>query len=304
MDNASCNTVPSKRKHGRSRKYSTSEAKTAVDVERRRARRQNAAPVQRDTVHANCHNPNPDPSQVNTFDATLETSPQAENDEAGPVGHLAQQLAEQLVKFQGCCNDCHRAAQLEHMEDPNEQISLAMYLEFVPELGPDVLGTENIARQKDDLAGKMSPESRRKAFCGLESRVKMSHICLDEDERVSNDAGVTFDVDSIIAFPSNLAVAKRGICWSPTRMTASNLQSDLHLRSIPVTYSDTNGRQHQVHRPVHQIPHHTFGCVVGLEDASLYFLFPNLHREEQKCSKIRDEEFLFCYSVIMLWLSH
>ncbi|KAJ4215600.1 hypothetical protein NW757_014686 [Fusarium falciforme] len=109
------------------------------------------------------------------------------------------------------------------MEDPNEQISLAMYLEFTPELGPDVLSKEAIAHQKDNLAGKMSPESRRQAFCGLNSRAEIPHICFDEDERVSNDAGVTFDVDSVVAFLSNLAVAKRGIRWYPTRMTVSDL---------------------------------------------------------------------------------
>jgi hypothetical protein len=145
----------------------------------RQARRQDAAPLQRDTVHANFHNPvfpllplqsgggagwvsvfsgsyspanptdapepdntdisqflpsttadpqppedieeqamsdigaftgavdsvsisnheGPDPGQAITFKTTLETSPQAENDEPDPVGHLAQELAEQLVKF-------------------------------------------------------------------------------------------------------------------------------------------------------------------------------------------------------------
>ena len=104
-----------------------------ADVERRRARRHDAAPVQRDTVHANLHNlvfpllplqsgeeqamsyigtftgavdsvsisnhESPDPGQAITFDTTLETSPQAENGEPDPVGHLAQELAEQLVKF-------------------------------------------------------------------------------------------------------------------------------------------------------------------------------------------------------------
>ncbi|KAM6508147.1 hypothetical protein FALCPG4_018034 [Fusarium falciforme] len=183
-----------------------------------------------------------DSGQAIMLDTSLETSSQVQNGEPDPVGHLAQELAEQLVKFQGCCNDCHQAAQRNHMEEPNEDISLAMYLEFTPELGPDVLSNEAIAHQKDDLAGKMSPESRRQAFCGLGSRAEIPHICLDEDERVSNDAGVTFDVDSVVAFPSNLAVAKQGIRWSPTGMTVSDLQSDLHLRSISVTYLDANGK--------------------------------------------------------------
>jgi hypothetical protein len=162
------------------------------------------------------------------------------------------------------------------MEESNEHTSLPVYLEFIPELGPDVLSNETIAHQKDDLTEILSPESRRQVFCGVDSRTEVPHICLDEDEKVSDDAGITFDVKRVVAFPSNLAVAKRGIRWSPTRMTVSDLQSGLHLRSVAVIYLDTNGKQHQVHRPVHQIPHYTFGRVVGFEDIklSLYLLFP------------------------------
>jgi hypothetical protein len=109
------------------------------------------------------------------------------------------------------------------MEDTNEHISLATYLQFTPELGPDILSRETIAHQKDDLAGKLSPESRRQLFCGIDSREEVPYIYLDEDERVSDGAGVTFDIDSVLAFPSNLAVAKKGIHWSPTRMTVSTL---------------------------------------------------------------------------------
>ncbi|PNP55221.1 hypothetical protein FNYG_15524 [Fusarium nygamai] len=186
------------------------------------------------------------------------------------------------------------------MEDTNEHISLAVYLDFTPELGPDIVSHETIAHQKDDLAGKLSPESRRQIFCGVDSREEVPYICLDEDERVSDGAGVSFDIDSVVAFPSNLAVAKKGIHWSPTRMTVSDLQSDLHLRSIPVTFVGTNGKQHQVHRPVHQIPHYTFGRVIGFEDISLYLLFPNLYREEQKCNKLRDEDFRLWMDGILL----
>ncbi|KAL6405842.1 hypothetical protein AUP68_10981 [Ilyonectria robusta] len=233
------------------------------------------------------------------FDETSETMPQVGNDEQDSVRHLAQELTEQLTKFRGYCNDCHQAAQRNRIGDPNEQISLAIYLEFTPELGPDILSSKTIACQRDDLARKMSPESRGAAFRGLDSRAEIPHICLDEDERVSNDAGFTFDLDSIIAFPNNLAIAKRGIRWSPTRMTVSDFQSDLHLRSIPVIYFDTNGMQHQVHRPVHQIPHYTFGSVVGFEDISLYFLFPNLYREK-RCSRLRDEDFRLWMDGILL----
>ncbi|KAG4256530.1 hypothetical protein BFJ72_g14788 [Fusarium proliferatum] len=242
----------------------------------------------------------PEPVQDVVFDITSESSPQMGNSEPDPIEHLAQELVEQLIEFQGCCNECHQAAKHNHMEDTNEHIGLATYLNFTPELGPDILSHETIAHQKDDLAGKLSPESRRQIFCGVDSREKVPYICLDEDERVSDGAGVTFDIDSVVAFPSNLAVAKKGIHWSPTRMTVSDLQSDLHLRSIPVTFADTNGKQHRIHRPVHQIPHYTFGRVIGFEDISLYLLFPNLYREEQKCSKLRDEDFRLWMDGILL----
>lgn len=242
----------------------------------------------------------PEPVQNIIFNTTSEISPQIGNSEPDPIKHLAQELGEQLIKFQGCYNECHQAAKHNHIEDTNEHIGLATYLNFTPKLGPDILSHETIAHQKDDLAGKLSPKSRRQIFYGINSREEVPYICLDEDKRVSDGAGVSFDIDSIVAFPSNLAVTKKGIHWSPTRMTISDLQSDLHLRSIPVTFVDTNGKQHQVHRPVYQIPHYTFGRVIRFEDISLYLLFPNLYREEQKRSKLRDKDFRLWIDSVLL----
>ncbi|KAL6405384.1 hypothetical protein AUP68_11138 [Ilyonectria robusta] len=138
----------------------------------------------------------PDPN-IN-FDAASHISPEAEDDEQDPVRHLARELTEQLVKFRGCCNDCYRAAECDRTEDPNEHISLAMYLEFAPELGPDILSSATIAHQKDDLAGEIDAATRREIFCGIDSRDEIPRICLSEDNRVTDDTGVSFDVDSII----------------------------------------------------------------------------------------------------------
>ncbi|KAG5788160.1 hypothetical protein H9Q69_012776 [Fusarium xylarioides] len=103
----------------------------------------------------------PDTVQDIVSAITPETSLQVENGEPDLVGHLARELAEQLLNFQGCCNECHQAAKRSHMEDTNKHISLAAYLHFTPELGPDILSRETIAHQKDDLAGTLSPETRR-----------------------------------------------------------------------------------------------------------------------------------------------
>ena len=258
-----------------------------------------------DAVATSTHDyPNQD--EEGPSDVFREPTPLAgieESEESG-AGHLATALAEQLIQFQGCCRDCHRAAKQSRMDSPHEQVALAAYLDSTAGLCPDVLGCKTLASQTDDLAGQLQPEARKQVFCGLGTSEEAPHIGLDEDEKVSSGAGASFDVDSIIAFPSNLAVAKRGIRWSPTRMVVSDLQSDLHLRSIPITYSDAEGVPHQVHRPVHQVPHYTFGRLMGMEDVSLYLLFPRLYRAEQTCSKIRDEDFQLWTDGILLPAIH
>jgi hypothetical protein len=238
------------------------------------------------------------------FDASRQPTPPPRFESSEGTQQLAAALVEQLIRFQGCCRDCHQAAKQSSTNSSDEQIGLAAYLDATAGLCPDVLSCKTLASQTDNLAGQLRPEARKQVFCGLDPRDDVPHIAINEDERVSSGAGVTFDVDSIIAFPNNLAVAKRGIRWSPTRMAVSDLRTDLHLRPILVTYIDAEGVPHQVHRPVHQVPHYTFGRIVGLEDVSLYLLFPRLYRVEQTCSKIRDEDFQLWMDGILLPAIH
>ncbi|KAH8661713.1 hypothetical protein BGZ61DRAFT_563322 [Ilyonectria robusta] len=174
---------------------------------------------------------NEDLAPTATVDIAAENStPVANTDHDDQVDRLAYQLTDQLITFRGCCVDCHRAAKLQHHQDPREHISLAAYLESTTGLCPEVLSSTRIASLEDDLAGKTSSASRQQIYCGLESGdLAPPHLCMSEDERVTAVAGVGFDVDSITGFPSNLAVAKQGIRWYPTQMPVSDLQSGLHL---------------------------------------------------------------------------
>ncbi|KAL6884441.1 hypothetical protein GGI43DRAFT_433358 [Trichoderma evansii] len=185
-----------KRKRGRPRIHSTPQAKAAVDVQRKRAARQDASSAQRNVIHTNFYNPvlslesaessewvnlfsgayplanrpdapQPDQRDISQFltaidpqlegdteeqaifdagtpadvadsgpvlnynnnspvadeaigfDVPLEPPHQLENNEPDLAGRLAQKLAEQLVKFQGCCTDCHQAAKQSCLESPN-----------------------------------------------------------------------------------------------------------------------------------------------------------------------------------------
>ncbi|OBS16495.1 hypothetical protein FPOA_12867 [Fusarium poae] len=143
---------------------------------------------------------------------TMETSPPADADHEYRMKRLGRQLVQQSSTIR-----------------PKGHIGLAAYLESTADVCPEVLSSTRIAFLEDDLSGKMSSSDRRRVYCGLGSGGQAPHICLNEDERITHVAGVSFDVESVTGFPSNLSIAKQGIRWSPTQMPVSDLQSDLHL---------------------------------------------------------------------------
>ncbi|EGU73900.1 hypothetical protein FOXB_15591, partial [Fusarium oxysporum f. sp. conglutinans Fo5176] len=242
-------------------------------------------------------------STATAHDAEI-SSPAHHADYESRVKRLGRQLAQQLIRFQGCCADCHRSAKAQHDQVQREHISLAAYLESTADICPEIISSTRIASPEDGLSEKLGSLDRRQVYCGLGSGGHASHICLNEDERITHVAGVSFDVDSVTGFPSSLAIAKQGIRWSPTQMPVSDLQSNLHLCPREVHYLDMAGNQRRVHRPVHRIPHYTFGRLIGFEDVSLYLLFPNLYREEQKSSRLRDEDFRTWMDGLLLPVIH
>lgn len=127
------------------------------------------------------------------------------------VARLAARLTDQLVAFRGCCTNCHENSRAKHYRDFEEHTSLNNYLESTTYLCPNVLGDARIASISDDLAGKTDASSRRPIFCGIGSTDTPPHISLGEDERVTDEAAVSLNVDSITGFPTSLAVAKPGI---------------------------------------------------------------------------------------------
>jgi hypothetical protein len=67
------------------------------------------------------NHPDPDSVQDVVSDTIPESSPRVGDGETGPIEHLPQELAEQFIKFPGCCNECHQAARSHHMEDPSSE---------------------------------------------------------------------------------------------------------------------------------------------------------------------------------------
>ena len=165
----------------------------------------------------------------------------------------------------------------------------------------DILASKAISTHESEFASQMDAESRRHLYCGLgKDDIAPAHICLEADNQVAVAAEVTFDIDSVLGFPNSLAVAKQGVRWNPTKMTITDLRSDLHLNSRLTHYFDRHGHAHSVQKPLHQLPHYTFGRPMGFEDISLYTFFPHLYREEQKVSRLLDDDFRTWMDQILL----
>jgi hypothetical protein len=159
---------------------------------------------------------------------------------------------------------------------------------------PDVLSSTRIATPDSNLGWTVTKEQKQQVFCGIDPGQPdqlPTHLCLAADHRPDPTLEITLDIDSVGGFVSSLAVARRGIRWYPTQMPVSDLQLDLHLNPILVQYLNLNGRAHTVRRPIHQVPHSTFGHLIGFEDISLYLLFPRLYRENQQSSRLLDQDF-------------
>ncbi|KAL2807989.1 hypothetical protein BJX63DRAFT_436566 [Aspergillus granulosus] len=193
------------------------------------------------------------------------------SDAASHIHDLARVLTDQLQQHHGCCHQCHEQQERAHETQHTRYYSLGEYMNQAQADGgyPDVLRTATMARREDNLAGQTSAERKREIYTGMSSAIpdaRPVHLCLAADHERGCTTGVTFDIDSVVGFAHSLAVAKLG-------------------------YTGSDGRTHHVGRPVHKIPHYTFGCLVGFEDISLYFLFPRLYREEQQSCRLLDADF-------------
>jgi len=109
------------------------------------------------------------------------------------------------------------------------------------------------------------------------------NLCLDAHHSISPKNKLpcsSFDIDSICAFPTSLAVAKLGIDWIPQSYQPLLITNDIHL-GIPA-WRYTKGLQHppvKVFQPLHHIRHYCFGKIKGMEALGLYIFFPSLQAQ-------------------------
>ncbi|KAI9035127.1 uncharacterized protein KD926_004496 [Aspergillus affinis] len=250
------------------------------------------------------------PLELNSFEPVASPEPESEpssnleipvpilpiSESREDICTLARALADQLYQHYGCCYKCHEQAHTAHQETHSVYTGLGDYVDQIniDRDFPDVLSSTTIAVRESNLAQQIPKVRKQQIYYGTDSRDPDRfpiHLCVAADYRPNPSLGITVDIDSVRGFTSSLAVARREIRWHPTQMAVSDLQSSLHLDPISVQFFDSTGQAHSVRRPVHQVPHYTFGRLVGFEDISLYLLFPRLYREGQQSSRLLDQDF-------------
>jgi hypothetical protein len=228
--------------------------------------------------------------------SSADTSP--EKDDGEP---LSVSLARQLLRFQGCCRDCHAEAQTIYMtrRESDQRASLA---EIIQWSCPEVLSVPKIMTPENNWREEWSAASRHQLYCGADPSPSSQpyHVELQMGQEKLRPTDISFDIDSVTAFLSSLAAARLGIRWYPVQRPISDLQSGLQLEPLPVRYTDAHGRTRSRKVPIHQIKHYTLCRVVGFEEASIYVVFPGLYRPGQTTSRLQDRDFQVWMDEILL----
>ncbi|KAJ9292425.1 hypothetical protein DTO271G3_8792 [Paecilomyces variotii] len=109
-------------------------------------------------------------------------------------------------------------------------------------------------------------------------------INLDRDTVATKDPySISFDIDSVIGFAIDLAVARCGLRWTTVRSPVSSLKQSLHLNPLRVRFQNPEtGRFYHTLSPIHRIPHLPLGQLAGFKDVELFIIFPNLYNPKRK----------------------
>ncbi|KAG0128155.1 hypothetical protein HOY82DRAFT_541495 [Tuber indicum] len=146
----------------------------------------------------------------------------------------------------------------------------------------------------EDDHGPITPEVAKKIYSGSqviggqECQERISFAFKEQDFAAHIAPKFSFDIDSVITFPSNLAFAKQGIkvCFAPLRHC--NIQSNLHIE-IPIA-TTASSRTQSRNIPVHQIPHFQLGYVYQSEEYKVFLMFPGLWHSHRRNSYLSDNQ--------------
>src|SRR5205814_10639179 len=127
--------------------------------------------------------------------------------------HLtAARLIDQLYQFQQCSEEQHNRRHGELLEVWDDVLDLDSFSGIYSyHAAPMVLDKPHMA--KDDIFENWDSEIRRMTFTGREKTAEPLRLSLEKSMQTceAENLRVTFDIDSVLAFPESLGFARNGI---------------------------------------------------------------------------------------------
>lgn len=207
------------------------------------------------------------------------------------VERVVDFLVQQLHSFQGCGKEKHLQQNIGSTKQSKAKI--------LPPLGvtPQSFGVEipyvlNKASFYNSTENNLTPNEFRTVFCGISKRTgspppkisfELEPLTIQNRELQIH---TMFDIDSVLALPKSLAVAKRGlrVFFFPPRHL--NIQQNLHIQ-LSVTNPKTK-RNNTL--PIHKIPHLILGRIFQFTELNIFIFFPNLYHPNKDNNFLTDKE--------------
>ncbi|KAF8433296.1 hypothetical protein BGX38DRAFT_1102081, partial [Terfezia claveryi] len=112
-----------------------------------------------------------------------------------------------------------------------------------------------------------------------------SHTLSLYKQQLVNSSEISYDIDSFIALPILLGVAKKGLKLCFYTMWILNINTNIHLTTLvsdedelkPVSY--------------HKVPHCYLGNLCYFKDCQLFIFFPDLYCRDSECIFLTDIEY-------------
>ena len=114
---------------------------------------------------------------------------------------------------------------------------------------------------------------------------------MHREETQAVSARVAYDFDSLLCFPTSLAVASRGLWWQTVAQPRQNMTTDVHLETN--IYRPTEDAEHSVRTSqamLRDVPHMFVGRVAGAHDVTMHILFPHMDIANKKFVALTKEQ--------------
>ncbi|KAG0122978.1 hypothetical protein HOY82DRAFT_619738 [Tuber indicum] len=233
---------------------------------------------------------------------------------SGDQTNLARFIASSLLNFVGCRDDNaissgmminasfikrhsnFMAASNQHKR-PSQSVSIRASVDRIP-------AVLNSPVFLDSGSTVLSPSLGKLVYSGILSdnnELSMESISFEKNHLLLRRNITTlssYDIDSVLAFPSSLRFSKLGIkiAFAPARY--ANIQSDLHIR-VPLRHVKRAKSRIQS-APISDIPHIHLGQVTGADEYKIFLLFPQLMHDGQATNYLSDTDLARFYDNIFI----